>query len=197
MAEAPSFHEQLRRIRNGDQRAAADLVRQYEPLIRRAIRFRLGGAGLSAALESADVCQSVLGSFFVRVAAGQYDLASPDDLVRLLTTMARHKLTSQVRRERAARRDRARTTPADAGDERLADPEPSPSQAAAAAELLEEVGRRLSPDERRLMGLRRQGLDWAAIAAEVGDTPALLRKRLSRALDRVTRDLGLEDPADE
>ena len=73
----------------------------------------------------------------------------------------------------------------------------SGDQTVAAAELLQEVHRRLAPDERRLMELRRQGLDWAAIAQEVGDTPVLLRKRLSRALDRVTRDLGLEEPADE
>jgi RNA polymerase sigma-70 factor (ECF subfamily) len=194
MAEAASFHELFRRVRAGDPQAAAELVRQYEPLIRRAVRFRLGGAGLGAVLESADVCQSVLGSFFVRAAAGQYDLAGPDDLVRLLTTMARNKLTSQVRRERAARRDRRRA--AVAADERLPAPDPSPSQAAADAELLQEITRRLSPEERRLMELRRQGHDWAAIAQEVGDTPVLLRKRFSRALDRVTRALGLED-ADE
>jgi RNA polymerase sigma-70 factor (ECF subfamily) len=197
MAEAPSFHEQFRRVRAGDQEAAAELVRQYEPLIRRAIRFRLAGARLGGAVESADVCQSVLGSFFVRAAAGQYDLGSPGDLVRLLTTMARNKLISQARRERAARRDRGRTTPADANDDHLIGSGPSPSQTVAAAELLQEVHRRLAPDERRLMELRREGLDWATIAQQVGDTPVLLRKRLSRALDRVTRDLGLEVPADE
>jgi RNA polymerase sigma-70 factor (ECF subfamily) len=197
MREAPSFHELFGRVRAGDQQAAAELVRQYEPLIRRAVRFRLAGAGLAACLESMDICQSVVGSFFARAAAGQYDLSGPDDLVRLLTTMARHKLTSQVRRERAARRARRRATPAEVNDERLTAPGPSPSRVVADAELLREVARRLSPEERRLMELRREGLDWDAIAGKVGETSVVLRKRLSRALDRVTRALGLEEIADE
>jgi RNA polymerase sigma-70 factor (ECF subfamily) len=193
MADAPTFVELVRRVRNGEQEAAAELVRQYEPFIRRAVRFRLHGAGLAAAIDSADLCQSVLGSFFVRVAAGEYDLAGPDDLVRLLRSMARNKLASQVRRERAARRDRRRNAALDVRDLPLVAPQPTPSQAIATAELLQEVDRRLTPDERRLVELRRQGHDWAAIAAEVGDAPTVLRKRLSRALDRVTRELGLED----
>ncbi len=193
MSEGPSFHELFDRVRAGDQQAAAELVRLYEPLIRRAVRFRLASARLGALLDSTDVCQSVLGSFFVRAAAGQYDLSGPDDLVRLLTTMARNKLTSQVRRQRAARRDHRRVVAAAPDDEGPADPAPSPSQNVAAAELLQEVTRRLSSEERHLIELRQEGHDWAAIAGRLGASPVALRKRLSRALDRVTRALGLED----
>ena len=39
---------------------------------------------------------------------------------------------------------------------------------------------------------RRQGLDWGAIAAEVGGTPEALRKKLARAVDRVARELHLD-----
>ena len=39
-----------------------------------------------------DICQSVLGSFFVRAATGQYKLETPEHLLKLLTTMARNKL---------------------------------------------------------------------------------------------------------
>ena len=41
MAENDSFQALLRRVRAGDQEAAAELVRQYEGEIRRAVRLRL------------------------------------------------------------------------------------------------------------------------------------------------------------
>ena len=69
----------------------------------------------------------------------------------------------------------------------------SPSREVEARDLLQEVHRRLSPDERRLLELRNQGLDWAAIAAELGGSAEALRRRLSRALDRVAEQLGLDD----
>ena len=60
-------------------------------------------------------------------------------------------------------------------------------------DLLQEVQRRLSAEERRLLELRNQGCDWAAIASELGGSSEALRRRLSRALDRVAEQLGLDD----
>jgi RNA polymerase sigma-70 factor (ECF subfamily) len=196
MSTTPSFEELIRRIRTGDQEAAAELVRQYEHTVRRVIRFRLGDARLAAAFDSMDVCQSVLGSFFVRAVAGQYELQSPEQLVKLLATMARHKLASQVRKERAGRRDRRRVEATGAAAE-VAAPASSPSRQMAARELLQEVNRRLTQEERQLVELRGQGHDWADIAAQLGVNSATLRQRLSRALGRVTRELGLEESGDE
>ena len=59
----------------------------------------------------------------------------------------------------------------------------------ATAELLAEVLRRLTPEERRLVELRQQGLDWAAIAAEVGGSAEALRKQHARAVARVAEHL--------
>jgi RNA polymerase sigma-70 factor (ECF subfamily) len=192
MSDDTSFAELIRRVRAGDQEAAADLVRQYEPTIRRVIRFRLADGRLGAVLDSMDICQSVLASFFVRTAAGQFEFGGPKDLVNLLVTMAGHKLASQARRERAARRDNRRARAGlDLGE--FPGREATPSHNAAAQDLLQEVQRRLTADERQLMELRNQGLDWAAIAARLGEGQEALRKRLSRALDRVTRDLGLDE----
>jgi len=41
MPEEVSFADFLDRIRAGDEQAAAELVRQYEPVIRREVRLRL------------------------------------------------------------------------------------------------------------------------------------------------------------
>ena len=54
-------------VRRGDQRAAAELVRRYEPEVRRFIRFRLSTPALRRTMDSLDICQSVLFKFFVEV----------------------------------------------------------------------------------------------------------------------------------
>jgi RNA polymerase sigma-70 factor (ECF subfamily) len=60
-----------------EQDAASELVRRHEPSIRFAARFRLADSRLGGLLDSMDICQSVLKSFFVRAASGQYDLETP------------------------------------------------------------------------------------------------------------------------
>jgi RNA polymerase sigma-70 factor (ECF subfamily) len=192
MPDAVSFDELIRRVRAGDQEAAAEVVRRYEPAIRRAVRFRLTDARLGRVLDSMDICQSVLASFFVRAAAGQFDLERPEQLLGLLAAMARKKLAFQARKERAQRRDNRRVA-AGADDVVFVAGDPSPSRHAAVRELLKEVQRRLSPDERRLAELRAAGLEWTAIAEQVGGSPEALRKKLARAVERAARALGLDD----
>src|SRR5438105_3109152 len=184
----------LKRLRAGDGAAAAELVRRYEPEIRRAVRVRLTDPRLRRVLDSIDICQSVLGHFFVRAAAGQIELDRPENLLRLLVTMARNKVLDHARRQQAARRDQRRIEGTDDNLAAVADPAPSPSQIAVGRELLERVRRELSDEERELADERALGRDWPEIAAARGATPDALRKKLTRALDRVARTLGLDEP---
>jgi hypothetical protein len=91
------FHEFMQRIRAGDEQAAEELVRRYESAIRMEVRMvlRMNGLASGRLFESRDICQSVLASFFVRVAAGQYELDNPRRLTKLLLAMARRKLGFQ------------------------------------------------------------------------------------------------------
>jgi RNA polymerase sigma-70 factor (ECF subfamily) len=182
----------LRKVRAGDQQAATTLVRHYEPAIRRVVRLRLANAPLMALLDSTDICQSVLASFFVRMNLGQYTFETPEQMIRLLATMARSKLAAQVRRQQAQRRDRRRVTSVE-DEGQLPARTPTPSRLVEAKDLLAEVHRRLSPEERQIAELRQQGHDWADLADQMGGSPDGLRMRLTRALNRVTRELGLED----
>jgi RNA polymerase sigma-70 factor (ECF subfamily) len=191
MSEASAFADLLARVRAGDEQAAAELVRTHESALRRWVRFRLTDPTMARALDPEDVCQSVFASFFVRAAAGQYDLAGPDDLVKLLVGMARNKLAMQARRHRAAKRDGRRRAVPGVEEVDPADGAASPSRQAAGRELLAEVRRRLGDEERRVADLRAQGQGWAEIAAELGGTPDGRRMQLTRALDRVSRELGL------
>jgi RNA polymerase sigma factor (sigma-70 family) len=191
MSAPPSFPELFRQVRAGDQDGAAQLARRYEPIIRRMVRLRLANTPLTGLLDEEDICQSVLASFFVRAALGQYTLDSFDQLGKLLAVMARSKLAAQLRRHQAQRRDCRRVT-SDGGEEVAAGA--TPSRHVAAKELLGEAHRRLSPEERQLVELRAEGQDWAAIAARLGGSAEALRKKLTRALDRVAAELGLEEP---
>ena len=65
MSELNKFTDFLHRIRAGDEQAAAELVQQVEPLIRREVRLRLDDRPLLRLFDSMDVCQSVLASFFL------------------------------------------------------------------------------------------------------------------------------------
>src|SRR5436309_12071378 len=108
MSQDTSFQDLMRRVRAGEERAATELVRQFEPEIRRAVRVRLTDPRLRRVLDSLDVCQSVLGNFFVRVASGQLELDRPENLLRLLVTMAKNKVLDHARRQQAACRDQRR-----------------------------------------------------------------------------------------
>src|SRR5439155_1979963 len=101
MPENESAVELFQRVRGGDGAAAAELVRRYEPAIRRRVRvwLRLQDPRLRRVFDSMDICQSVLASFFVRAAAGQYELQDPGQLIALLFRMAQHKLAHQVARQ--------------------------------------------------------------------------------------------------
>jgi RNA polymerase sigma factor (sigma-70 family) len=193
MAEDPSFRDLIRRVRAGDEAAATDLVRRYEPAIRRAVRLRLHDSRLGRVLDSMDICQSVLGSFFVRVALGQYELEHPEQLLKLLATMARNKLANEVHKQRAECRDHRRVERGDVAALEVVAPDATPSRQVAARELLQEARRRLSPDERRLLELREQNREWADIAQELRGNPEALRKKLARAVERVAQELGLEE----
>ena len=188
-----SFLTFLDRVRTGDQKAAEELVRMYEPEIRREVRLRLRDSRLRRDFDSVDICQSVMASFFVRAALGQYDLQKPDDLIRLLVTMTRNKLVSQVRKQQTQGRDLRRRDAA--GQEKLQNVAqgPTPSLLVANEELIQDFHKRMSPDEWRIAERRTQGLAWDAIAAELGGTSEACRKQLSRAVDRVSQELGLDE----
>jgi RNA polymerase sigma-70 factor (ECF subfamily) len=190
MTAPESFEELIRRVRAGDEDAATELVRTYESAIRRAVRFRLGLGGLGGVVDSMDICQSVMASFFVRAAAGQYELRQPEHLLKLLVTMARNKLAFQTRSSSpsaatyAASHRPARTTPP------VAATDASPSRQVSAREM----------PRRCDGGFRRRSVNWrnGEPRAGVGRDRRAGRRRCRgpaqetpRAVDRVAEELGL------
>jgi RNA polymerase sigma-70 factor (ECF subfamily) len=185
MTENATFASFIRRIRAGDAQAAGELVEQYESVIRKEVRRRLRDSRLRRRFDSLDVCQSVLASFFVRAARGEFSVNQPGQLVRLLVGITRNKVAHAARREGAECRDYRRMEALEEKAAEAAAGDPAPSQVAADRDLLQVLRARLSEEERRLVDLRAQGREWSEIAAEVGGRPETLRKQLARALERV------------
>jgi RNA polymerase sigma-70 factor (ECF subfamily) len=191
--EQAVFCSLLGQVRAGNAEAATKLVRHFEPAIRNFVRLKLTDPHMRQQLDSVDVCQSVLGEFFVRVAAGQFDLQEPGQLHKLLAIMARNKLFNHRRNQEAECRNHRRVQAGRASVflRAVADPGASPSRIVAGQELLKAVRRQLSADERDLMDQRVSGRQWDEIAADKGEPGDTLRKRFARAMDRVASYLRL------
>ncbi len=195
--DAATFADFLRRVCAGDESAATELVQRYEPALRLEVQFRMTDPKLRRLLDPADLCQSVLKSFFIRVTTGQFELDSQEKLLALLRAMARNKIAHEARKQKAQRRDMRRDVSLGERGVFATDPSPSPSRLAIGRELLDAFQSRLSTEERRMADLRSAGHDWAEIAADLGGTPQARRKQMSRAVKRVSEELGLDGTSDE
>lgn len=196
MSEADSHADLIRRVRAGHPDAAEALWRLYEPYLRRELRLRLRDPRLRRLFDETDVCPSVMASFFVRAAAGEFQLDGPDQLRGLVVRMGRHKLADQARRHRAQRRDCRRVEQLPEEGDVLPGAGPSPSRTVAWRDLLQQFRDRLTPEERQLADLRAQGRSWPEIAAVVGGTADTRRVQLSRAVARVAAEMGLGEAGD-
>jgi RNA polymerase sigma-70 factor (ECF subfamily) len=195
MQDDPPFADLIRRVRGGDQEAAAEVVRRCEPQVRTRVRLSLLRlpAQFRRAFDSMDICQSVLLSFFVRAAAGQYDLDRPEQLVPLLVGMARNKLSEQVKHHRGRRRDILRVQSLGPEQGGVAAADDSPSAVVAGQELLQRARAMLSEEERQIADLRAEGLEWADVAVRLGGTSEGRRKQFARAIDCIMQELGLSE----
>ncbi len=193
MPDNADFVDFLLRIRAGDEAAAVELVQRFEPLIRREVRMRLGDERLSRAFDSIDVSQSVLAYFLSHAASGEYKLDCPDQLARLLMTMARNRLISRARSERRLVRDVGRLSAAPGVLDQIVDSNPSPSEIFSRKEELELLKASLSDEERQIFELRSDGLSWNEVASRLGGSGQSRRMQLSRCLERVEGRLHLAD----
>ena len=142
-----AFHARGRRFRRIDPPHSQgrcpgrpqELIRKYEPAILREARLRLGPS-LRPLFDSMDLCQSVLGSFFVRIAAGHYELDSPARLMKLLVVMTRNKVREKARRRHEG--ELGAREPLAAGEDH--------ANRILNQDFLSEFRRRLSDDERVL-----------------------------------------------
>ena len=180
----------LARWRNGDQQAAAELFCRYADRLIALARSRLS-AKLAHRIDPEDVVQSAYRSFFAQTRADRYDLQRGGDLWQLLVTITLHKLQHHVRRLHTGKRAVDREQNFGSEDSLLGiqmqalGNEPTPLEAVALADLLQQVLQGIEPRERRMLELRLQGYNLEEIAAETQRS----RRTVRRVLDEVKQRL--------
>lgn len=192
MLSDDEFSKLLDRAKSGDQDAATELVRLYEPEIRRAARLRLTDPEMRRIVDSVDIAQSVFGRFFRTVESGSMELRRPEQLLALLTTMTRNRIIDEHRRRTALKRGGSNEG---LQLEEVSDATPGPRTTAIAKDLLDHARSRLSDAELHIADRRNAGESWEAIGEELGESPEALRKRLERALARVREEIEASSTA--
>jgi RNA polymerase sigma-70 factor (ECF subfamily) len=195
-APTPSFADLLARLDAHDPAAARALHARYTPRLVALARQRLGGLRHKADPESA--VQSALGSFFRRYDGGEFRLGDWDDLWGLLAVITARKAANRVRFLRQECRDVGREVPLaggepESGDGQLADPEPTPADAVALAELLGFALDGLSEQDRRVVEMLLAGhtIDETRAAVGCGErTVRRVRDRVRAKLRRIDDSLG-------
>jgi DNA-directed RNA polymerase specialized sigma24 family protein len=183
--DTPDFDKFLMALRAGDEQATAELVRRYEPYLRKIIRMRMTDPCLRRVFDSVDICQSVLGEFFRQLADGSYQFENPDCLRALLATMARNKVIARARHER-------RHGGGIPENSDLLAARPRPDEQVLTRDLVQAIRDRLSAQECRLLEQRLEGRTWPEIAAADGGQADALRIMWARAVARIRRQFELE-----
>lgn len=179
------------RWRGGDQDAAGELYQQYGTRLIALARSRLSSK-LAQRIDPEDVVQSACRSFFVGTRAGRYDLQCGADLWQLLVVTTLHKLNDQIKHHFAQKRSVA-------GEQRFGSEDslvgiqaaalrqpPTPAEAAALVDEVEQVMRQLTPLQRQMLEMRLQGHNLDEIAVATGRCPLTVR----RTLGRIKQDVG-------
>jgi RNA polymerase sigma factor (sigma-70 family) len=192
MSVGERFDELLERVRRGEPNAAYELVRRYESAVRVAIRTRLSDPALRQQFDSMDICQSVLASFFLRAAAGEYDLNEPGQLVALLTKMAHNKLAMHARGHYRQRRDVRRASSMSDDWSAPIDKALGPDEQVINRDLIHRAYALMEPEVRQMANCRVYGTEWSEIAAQLGGTAEARRKQFRRAMADIAQSLEIE-----
>lgn len=177
------FQELLSRVKAGDEAAAYELVKTYEPMVRAVIRNRLRDPVMKRHFDSMDICQSVMATLFPRFADERLEVEEPKQLVGLLVQITKNKLNHHLRKQRQQCRDaHAVVSSDDSAFNEPVDDVVNPERVASAKEELEQLYKLLGQEERQMAELRGKGKQWGEIAEVMGGTAEGRRKQFQRAI---------------
>jgi RNA polymerase sigma-70 factor (ECF subfamily) len=183
------FCNLMRRVREGSEDAAWELVNQYGEAIRRAVR-RVFNERLRSKFDSLDFVQLVWNSFFrVRNKAERFD--RPEELTAYLVTMARNKVGMEVRRRLTTEKYNVRheqsldQLPAISHPD-VSGQQPLPIDVAIAREQWDRMLKDQPVHYRQIIHLRLQGHTFQGIADIVHLDECTVRRFVKRLLHTTT-----------
>jgi RNA polymerase sigma-70 factor (ECF subfamily) len=185
----------IARWRAGEQQAASELFQRYADRLIALARSQLS-ANLARRVDAEDVVQSAYRSFFDGTRDGRYQYLGKGELWQLLVTIMLHKLQDQARRQTAGKRSLAAEQYFGSEDSlqgmgaAVGERQPSPAEALALVDEVEQTMRRLPPEHRRILELRLQGLNLYQIAVETH----CCQRTVRRILEKIKRDIEQNKP---
>jgi RNA polymerase sigma factor (sigma-70 family) len=167
----------------GDDAAAAEVFRSYEPYLRMVVRQRLTPR-LRAKFDSVDIVQSVWADVVDHLRDREQRFDSPAHLRNFLVRATLNRFIDRIRSHRRAV-EHERPLISDAAGAVAESRAPAPS----AVEQAEDLWRRMldlcPPAHRDLLKMKRQGLPASEIAARTGLNPGSVRRILAKLASRL------------
>jgi RNA polymerase sigma-70 factor (ECF subfamily) len=181
----PTDDELLRAARGGDSAALETLLLRYQPHL-----YRFGLRMCGNVEDAGDVAQESL----ISMARSLRDFRGEASVSSWLYTIARRFCIKKRRRSKFAPAREDSLDASATAAERLADPAPSPEQAASNQELATALTRAidaLDPAQREVLVLRDvEGLSAPEVASILGSSVDAIKSRLHRARVAVRRELA-------
>jgi RNA polymerase sigma factor (sigma-70 family) len=179
-------------FRKGDEAAAQELFDRYVDQVMKLARRHLHRP-MAGRVDPEDIAQSVFRTFFIRARQGQFQIEEADDLCKLLARITVHKTFRQIAFHKRAKRDTHVETgePQEMLLNRLASG-PTPQEAAAFVDQLENFLGKLQPIERQILELRMEGHNNLEIADKLGISDRKIR-RLGERIRGLAENLGMKD----
>lgn len=160
----------IEKLRAGDARAAEELLKQYEPILRVIVRRRLTPE-LRRKFDSIDIVQSVWADVFVGFRQDRWQFADSSHLRAFLVRSTRNRLINRSRQQKLAM-----APPNYALEEQRDNSLGSPSAELEADELWDGMMALCSPAHRVMLRLRRQGYSIDEIAERTAMHPSSVRR---------------------
>lgn len=167
----------LAKLSSGDESAAEQVFRAYEPFLRTVVRRRLSGQ-LRAKFDSSDIVQSIWVDVLQGFRRADWCFASAAHLRAFLVKLTHNRFIDRLRQQNAALKYEQPLASCDA-DSMPPSPQPRPSEVVQANELWEQMLAICPPGHRELLELRRQGVPLAEIADRTGFHPSSVRRIFS------------------
>jgi RNA polymerase sigma factor (sigma-70 family) len=189
-ASRDEFHDLMRRLGEGSEDAARELLDRYGEHILRVVRRKLS-RDLRSKFDSQDFVQAVWASFFAKLPRRR-GFDRPQALIAFLVTLAQNKVVDAVRQRLQTQkynvnRERRLEGSVAAEAEALVAREPTPSEVAVANDEWRRLLAELPERYQRMLVLLREGYSQKDIAHELG----VNEKTIRRVLDKLS-----EEPSD-
>ena len=171
----------LGKLSAGDEAAAEQVFRTYEPYLRMVIRRQLSPR-LQAKFDSIDVVQSLWADLVEGFRERQWHFENANQLRAFLLTAARNRFNDRYREHRRSL-ELEQPISANGKSEPFASDDPTPSEVVQAHDVWEHLLEICPPEHRRLLELKRQGASLEDLVAQTGMHEGSIR-RILRMLGR-------------